>query len=88
MQIQPFGTIPKSLKSSKVTRSPFENTDLCSQTATSLRRTWHPKGGWPWRGLLDEAGEQKLLSHAPIPEGNDLSENSRQQSQSRGFVLS
>lgn len=88
MQIQPFGTIPKSLKSPKVTGSPFENMGLCFQTATSLRRAWHPGGGWPWRGLLDEAGEQQPPSPTPIPDGNGPSENSRQQSQSRGFGLS
>lgn len=39
-------------------------------------------------GLLDEAGEQKLQSPTPIPEGNGPSENSGQQNQSRGFGLS
>lgn len=42
MQIQPFGTIPKALKSPKVTRNLFENAGLHFQTATSLRKGTAP----------------------------------------------
>lgn len=73
MQIQPFGTIPKSLKSPKVTKSPFENTGLCFQTATSLREGTAPKrrlamdgsAGW---GRRAEASESYSHSRGEWPQ--------------------